>query len=86
VTSREITQAIFQFNAAPGSALQTTTLTITADSLFGAYFTSSAAAPFGSQFLFTQPFTVTGNLQGIASVTVTLVNRTGSSNVITVSL
>jgi hypothetical protein len=53
--------------------------------IFATYFTSSAAAPFGSQFLFTQAFTITGNLQGVASVTVTLVNRTGSSNVMTVT-
>jgi hypothetical protein len=33
----------------------------------------------------TQAFTITGNLQGVATVTVTRVNRTGSSNVMTVT-
>jgi hypothetical protein len=86
VTDREATQAVFQFNAATGANLQTTTLTVTVDTLFGAYFGSSTAAPFGGQFTLSQPFSVTGNLQGVASVTVTVVNKLGSSNSITVNL
>jgi len=86
VTSREITQAMFQFNAAPGSNLQTTTLTVPVDSLFSSYFSSPQAAAFGGQFVFTQPFTISGSPQAIASVTVTLVNRLGSSTTVTANL
>ena len=78
-TDRELTQAIFQFTAAAGSNLQTTTLTLPIDALFAPYFSGAAATPFGSQFTYTQPFTVTGNLQMVASVTVTLVNKIGQS-------
>jgi hypothetical protein len=85
-TDRELTQAIFVFTAAAGSSLQTTTLTVPLDAMTAAYFGGSGAAPFGSQFTYTQPFTVTGSTQSIASVTVTLVNRIGQSTPVTATL
>jgi hypothetical protein len=86
VTDRELTQAAFQFTAASGANLQTTTLTVPADTLFAQYFSGSSAAPFGSQFTYTQPFTVTGSNQAIASVSVTLVNKIGQSMPVTATL
>jgi hypothetical protein len=86
VTDREVTQVIFTFNAATGSTLQTTSLTVPVDTLFAAYFGGSSATPFGGQFTFTQPFTVNGNNQSIASVTVTMVNKIGQSTPVTVNL
>ena len=86
VTDREITQAIFTFTPAAGSNLQTTTLTVNVDALFAAYFGSAGAAATGSQFTFTQPFTVTGSAQSIASVTVTLVNKIGQSAAVTATV
>ena len=86
VTDREITQVTYTFNAAPGSNLQTTSLTVPVDTLFSAYFGGSGAAPFGSQFTLTQPFTISGNLQAIVSVTVTMVNKIGQSTAVTVNL
>ena len=79
VTDREMTQANFQFTAATGSNLQTTTLTVPIDAMFAQYFSSAGATPTGSQFTFTQSFTVTGSPQAIVSVTVTLVNKLGNS-------
>jgi hypothetical protein len=78
-TTREISQAIFHFNPASGANLQTTDVTIPVSSLFSAWFQSSGIAAFGSQFLFTQPFTVQGDTQSISSVTITLVNSQGNS-------
>ena len=86
VTDREVTQAIFAFAAATGSSLQTTTLTVPADTQFAQYFGGASATPFGGQFLFTQPFTVTGSTQAIVSVTVTLVNKIGQSTAVTAVL
>jgi hypothetical protein len=86
VTDREVTQALFTFNAAPGSNLQTTSLTLPVDTIFAQYFGSSAALPTGGQFLFTQAFTINGNLQAVTSVTVTLVNKIGQSTAVTVNL
>ena len=85
-SSRELTQATFQFGGAAGSTLQTTQLAVTVDALFTQWYTSSAAAPFGSQFTFTQPFTVQGSTQSVASVTVTLTNRVGTSSPVTANL
>jgi len=79
VTDREMTQANFQFTAATGSNLQTTTLTVPLDAMFSQYFSSAGAAPTGSQFTYTQSFTVTGSPQAVVSVTVTLVNKIGQS-------
>jgi hypothetical protein len=86
VTDREATQVIFTFNAATGSNLQTTSLTVPVDTLFAAYFSGSSATPFGGQFTFTQPFTVNGNNQSIVSVTVTMGNKIGQSTPVTVNL
>ena len=85
-TDREMTQAVFVFGAAAGSNLQTTTLTVPADTLFGQYFGGPISVPFGSQFIYTQPFTVTGNMLAISSVTVTLVNKIGQSTPVTATL
>jgi hypothetical protein len=86
VTNREITQAVFTFNATPGSTLQTTSITVAAGSIFSTWFTDAASSASGSQFTFTQPFSVQGNAQSIASVTVTLVNQVGSSSQVTANL
>jgi hypothetical protein len=86
VTDREVTQAIFTFNAAAGSTLQTTSLTVPVDTLFSAYFGGAGAIPFGGQFTFTQPFTVNGNVLAVGSVTVTMVNKIGQSTPITVNV
>jgi len=76
-----LTTANFQFN---GTNLGTTTLSITVSSIFSPYFQSSAAQ-FGSNFVYTQPFT-TANPQAVTSVTVTLVNATGTSAAATANL
>jgi hypothetical protein len=85
-TPRQVTQANFQFAGAPSANLQTTSLAIPVTSLFSAWYASAAAAPFGSQFSFVQPFTVTGSAQAIASVTVTLTNAQGTSAAVTANL
>jgi hypothetical protein len=77
--TREITQAIFHFNPASGADLQTTDVTIPVASTFNSWFQSDAVTAFGSQFLFTQSFTVQGDTQAIVSATVALVNTQGSS-------
>jgi hypothetical protein len=81
--TRSITQATFTFTPVAGSTLQPTTITVPVQALFAAWYQSSASAAFGSQFSFTIPFTVTGNVSGIASVTVTLTNATGTSSLTT---
>ncbi len=76
-TAREITQATFKFSAAAGQTLQPAAASITIDvsSLFSGWFTSSAQ---GSQFIFTQPFTIQGDPNAVIPVSVTLANRVDS--------
>jgi hypothetical protein len=85
-TTRAITQVIFTFTAASGATLQTSSVTVPAATLFTSWYQSSASTAYGSQFSFTIPFTVTGNVQSLTSVTVTLVNPTGTSTSMTASL
>jgi hypothetical protein len=85
-STREVQQANFTFVAAPGSNLQTTTITVPVDTLFTQWFGSTAAAAFGGQFTFTQSFTITGNTAAVSSVSVTLVSRIGTSNAVSATL
>lgn len=85
-TTRSITSATFTFTPTAGTNLQTTTLTIAVDSLFSTWYASTAAASYGSQFTFTQPFNVQGAATGIASVAVTLVDAAGSSTPVSATL
>jgi hypothetical protein len=77
--TRAITQVNFTFTPAAGATLQTSTVTIPAQTLFNQWYQSLASVPFGSQFSFTITFTVSGNVSSIQSVTVTLTNPTGTS-------
>lgn len=77
--TRAITGVNFTFTPASGSTLQTSTVSIPAQTLFSAWYQSAASAAFGSQFSFTISFTVSGSVSSIASVTVTVTNPTGTS-------
>ena len=78
-TPRQVTQAVFVFTSATGASLGTTQVSIPVDSVFTTWYTGNSSPQFGSQFLYTQPFTVQGSVSDIASVTVTLANATGTS-------
>jgi hypothetical protein len=79
-TAREVTQAVFTFKAAAGQTLQSAaqTVTIPVDTLFGPWFQDAANSAFGTQFIYSQPFTVQGDATAVVPDTVTLTNRLGS--------
>jgi hypothetical protein len=79
-TAREITQAVFAFSAASGQTLQSSASSITIDlnTLFGSWFQDANNGQFGSVFIFTQPFTVQGDVNAVIPTSVTLINRIGS--------
>lgn len=81
-TPRQMTQAVFNFTAAAQGGLQTTSLTVPLGTAFTAWYAGASSAQFGSQFLYTQPFTVQGDMSTIASVSVTLTNSVGSSQAV----
>jgi hypothetical protein len=81
-TPRQITQAVFNFTAAAQGGLQTTSLTVPLGTDFTTWYAGTSSAQFGSQFLYTQPFSVQGEVGAIASGTVTLSNSVGSSQAV----
>ncbi len=85
-TSRSMTQAVFTFTPASGVNLQTTTVTIPVATIFSTWYASSAAAAFGGQFSFSQPFNVTGTTSAVSSVSVTLTNGDGTSSAVSATV
>ncbi len=92
-TSRSITQIDFQFTPAAGENVATTRLSLNAEPSFVAWYQSTQSQPYGSLFTATAPFTLQGDVKSassvadtIQSVSVTLSNRQGTSNSVSVAL
>jgi len=85
-SSRELTQASFQFIAAAGANLEPSPFTVPIDALFTQWYSSAASAPYGSEFMFTQPVLVQGSPQSIVSVIVTLTSKLGTSAPVSANL
>lgn len=85
--TREISAATFRLTAA-GAPLGTTDVPVAVGASFTAWYQSAGAAAFGGQFRLVLPFTVTGSLTDIESVTVTVTvtNGVGTSQPIIVRL
>ena len=80
-TTREITQATFQFAAGSGGNLQTAQSQPDITGTFTAYYQSPNSVPAGSAFVYTQPFIAEqGDANVVTSVTVTLSNSKGTSD------
>jgi hypothetical protein len=79
--SRDMSQAVFTFGAATGQTLDTgaSSIIVQLSSLFSPYFQNSQYAAFGSQFVFSQPFTIQGDINLVIPQNVTLTNRVGST-------
>lgn len=80
-TPREVMQAVFHFKAANGTILQPADVTVSAENLFATWYQDPSCARYGSQFLFTQPFTIQGDASAVLPDSVTLTNRMGSTTV-----
>jgi hypothetical protein len=79
-TSREISAATFNFGAASGALLLTVQLQPDVTTAFGDYYLSETSTPVGGAFVYLQPFIVEqGDVNAVASVTVTLTNSVGTS-------
>jgi hypothetical protein len=77
--TREVSSMTLQFNPAPGSSLETTTVTVPVTAAFNAWYNSVGSQPFGGGFRLTLPLTVTGELSAVESVVVRLTNSVGES-------
>lgn len=78
-STREMTQATFHFTPAAGQTLATTDLTVDLSTAFSNWYQSAKSDAFGTTFLYTQPFTLSSDANGVASVSVTLTNTKGDS-------
>jgi hypothetical protein len=79
-TTREMTDASFDFAAKSNFNLTSATVTIANfGSTATSWYASPASSTSGGTFTFIQPFKVNGDKTGIASVTVTLKNTSGAS-------
>jgi hypothetical protein len=83
---RDMVSATFQFTASAGTSLQTSQVTVPVDQIFGTWYNDTTSQQFGSQFTFTQPFTISGNAAGITNVSVTLTNKQGASSAVSASV
>jgi hypothetical protein len=82
-TAREITQMTFNFTAAAGQTLQSaaSSITVSVDTLFSTWYQDPVNGQYGSQFVFTQPFNVTGDPNQVTVSSVVLANRVGATTV-----
>jgi hypothetical protein len=78
-TTRDMKTATFQFTPAAGATLQTTSVTVDVSSMFASWYQNPSSLAMGSQFSLTIPFTISGNVNTIASVSATLTNSVGTS-------
>ncbi|QNI32851.1 VCBS repeat-containing protein [Alloacidobacterium dinghuense] len=78
-STRDMSQAEFQFTPASGATLKTTDLTVSLSGAFTTWYSDATSDAFGTAFQYTQPFTLDSNATDVQSVTVTLTNSVGPS-------
>lgn len=78
-TTRDLTNATFTFQAAPGTTLNGTTQTVSLASVAVPWFSSTGGLQAGGSFTLSVPFAYTGSPSALGSVSVTLSNSVGTS-------
>jgi hypothetical protein len=78
-STRDMTEAQFHFTPVSGKSLTTTDVTVQLTSAFQSWYGSSNSDQYGTNFTYTQPFTLDGDATDIQSVSITLVNSAGNS-------
>lgn len=84
-TPRQVTVAKFEFEVAAGAESKTISIPVSVENAFNTWYKSETSTVFGSAFVYTQPFTVQGDISSIRSVAVTLSNANGSSSSVSAS-
>lgn len=83
-STRDMTEAQFHFTPVAGKSIKTTDVTVQLTTVVQAWYGSTASDAFGTNFMYTQPFTLDSDANDVASVTITLVNSSGASDPATV--
>ncbi len=81
-TTRSVSTIALTFTPTPGGTLQTTSLSISSDSAFSAWYQNTASAAVGSQFTATLTINVSGPITAVQSVGVVATNAQGSSSMV----
>jgi hypothetical protein len=79
--TREMKSALFTFTAAAGATINTPSLTVDLEPSFLTWYGQAASDQYGSAFTYVQTFALTGDATTIGSVSATLVNTAGNSNI-----
>ncbi len=82
-STRDMTQAQFHFTPVSGKSLKTTDVTVPLTTVFQTWYSASTSDQYGTNFTYTQPFTLDGPATDIQSVSVTLTNSSGTSQAAT---
>jgi hypothetical protein len=92
-TNRSVTSMRLVFAPTSGETVATTEVTIPVEAGFLGYYQSAASAPYGSLFSVSIPLTLAGDIKNVTTVTdtiqsiaVTLTNRIGTSNSVSLAL
>ena len=85
-TSRSVQTLALQFTGASGTNLVTTSQTVDVSSAFTNWYSDPSSRAFGSQFTLTLTLTINGDINALASVSVTASNAKGTSGAKSVSL
>jgi len=78
-TSRDLTSATFTFQPAPGAQLTGTSLTVSLTGVGPGWFSGTTGLQSGSSFHLTVPFTFSGDISALGSVSVTISSPEGVS-------
>ena len=81
--TREATKAMFHFDAVPGTTFSTSDIPVDVTSDFAQWYGMAESDTYGSEFTYTQSFTLSVDASFVQSVTVTLVNTVGASTPVT---
>ena len=76
--TRDMTQAAFTF--ASYAAINNPNISVPETTLFGDWYSTTPSDAFGSEFLYTQAFTLNDDNSNISQITVTLTNSVGTSS------
>ncbi|HWE00175.1 MAG TPA: putative Ig domain-containing protein, partial [Bryobacteraceae bacterium] len=78
-STRDMKTAAFHFTPAAGATLATSDFSVDVSSIFSTWYANPNSFATGSQFKLNMPFTITGSIGSISSVTVTLTNSNAAS-------
>jgi len=77
---RRVLSAQFTFDVRTPDGIQKVTLTRNVDDDFGNWYRSQTSTAFGSSFVYTQSFSIQGDMNAIQAVSVTLTNGQGTTS------